>query len=93
MQSFLPRKELNYMLLKLEKSHYSEQEAAEILGISVERLHFLLDRNIFNDGSLKPMTLNFLPTDLLMIGFWDKNTPIETKMFPMTRTRTAFRRH
>lgn len=81
------------MLLKLEKSHYSEQEAAEILGISVERLHFLLDKNIFNDGSLKPMTLNFLPTDLLMIGFWDKNTPVETKIFPIARTRTAFRRH
>jgi hypothetical protein len=82
------------MLLKLEKSHYSEQEAAEILAISVERLHFLLDRNIFNDGFLKPMTLNFLPTDLLMIGFWDKNTPVgETKIFPMSRTRTAFRRH
>ncbi len=51
---------------------YSENEAAEYLGISVERLHQLLDRNIFNDGSSRPAHLTFTNAELLVLGFWNQ---------------------
>lgn len=54
---------------------YTEQEAAAFLGISVTRLHMLLDDNVFNDGSLRPNNLTFRPCDLVLLGFWHRNTP------------------
>lgn len=53
---------------------YSEQEAAAILGISVSRLHQLLDENIFNDGSRRPSDLRLRSSDLILLEFWNRTT-------------------
>ena len=54
---------------------YTEQDAADILGISVSRLHDLLDENIFNDGSRRPPDLSFTSQELLLLGFWQRSRP------------------
>lgn len=59
---------------KPAKEYYSESEAAAVLGITVERLRKLLDDNLFNDGSTRPEDLTLLPSDLVLIGFWNKTT-------------------
>jgi hypothetical protein len=59
-------------VLKSDKEFYSEMEAAEVLGMSMERLHLLLNENVFNDGSAKPQQLTFRTTDLILIEFWDR---------------------
>ena len=56
--------------VRTAKDCYTEAEAAMELKISVERLHNLLDRKLFNDGSTRPSTLNFQSTDLILIRFW-----------------------
>jgi hypothetical protein len=66
------------------KDFYNEMEAAEALKISVIRLHMLLDQYVFNDGSPKPAKMRFRPTDLVMLGFWDQNTP-NSKVVSMPR--------
>jgi hypothetical protein len=60
---------------KLQKESYTEVEAANSLGISVARLHLLLDENIFNDGSPRPENLTFRPSDLVLLGFWHRTSP------------------
>lgn len=62
------------ILLKPEKEFYTAQEAADALNISLDRLHILLDLNIFNDGKGKPVELHFRATDLVMLGFWHRST-------------------
>jgi hypothetical protein len=57
------------------KEFYTEAEAAEVLGISVPRLHMLLDAHIFNDGSARPGDLTFTSADLTLLGFWQRTTP------------------
>ena len=57
---------------KPEKMNFTEGEVAQQLGISVERLHQLLDLNVFNDGGEKPPRITFRPQDLVMLGIWDK---------------------
>jgi hypothetical protein len=57
-------------LVRTTKDSYTETEAAAELSISVERLHSLLDRKLFNDGSGRPETLNFQSTDLILLRFW-----------------------
>lgn len=59
----------------LQKESYTEVEAASSLGISVARLHMLLDDNIFNDGTPRPADLNFRPSDLVLLGFWHRTSP------------------
>ena len=53
---------------------YSETEAASILGISLSRLHQLLDENIFNDGSIRPPDIRLRASDLVLLEFWDRTT-------------------
>jgi hypothetical protein len=53
---------------------YTETEAAAMLGISVDRLHKLLDENIFNDGSSRPPELRLRAADLILLEFWDRST-------------------
>lgn len=55
---------------KAAKDYYSEAEAAAELKISVERLHGLLDRKLFNDGSARPASVTFQSTDLILLRFW-----------------------
>jgi len=57
------------------KSFYTEAEAAEALGISVIRLHMLLDEHVFNDGGPRPSDIRLQPADLVLLGFWNRGTP------------------
>jgi hypothetical protein len=68
--------------LKPGKDSYNEDEASELLGISRDRLHLLLDQNVFNDGSGKPSNINFRVSDLVLLEFWDRSTP-NTKVMRM----------
>jgi hypothetical protein len=55
---------------KAAKEFYTEVEAATELKISVDRLHNLLDRKLFNDGSSRPVAVSFQSTDLILLRFW-----------------------
>jgi hypothetical protein len=57
---------------KRHNDGYSEVEAAQMLGISIPRLHMLLDENIFNDGSTRPANLRLRDSDLVLIEFWNR---------------------
>jgi hypothetical protein len=57
-----------------EQEYYSESEAANLLGISIERLHRLLDENIFNDGTKRPGDLLLRYADLILLAFWERGT-------------------
>jgi hypothetical protein len=57
------------------KHLYSEAEAAKALGISLVRLHCLLDEHVFNDGTPRPPEVTFEASDLLLMGFWHRSTP------------------
>jgi hypothetical protein len=57
------------------KEFYTEQEAIEVLGISSQRLHMLLDQNVFSDGAAKPATLSFRAQDLIVIEYWHLSAP------------------
>lgn len=54
---------------------YTEQEIANLLGISIEHLHELLDEHIFNDGTSRPAELTFTNSELILLGFWHKEEP------------------
>jgi hypothetical protein len=57
-----------------EPEFYSEVEAANLLGITIERLHQLLDENIFNDGSKRPSNVMLRYADLVLLAFWERGT-------------------
>jgi hypothetical protein len=59
---------------KLLPEFYSETEAAGLLGISVERLHKLLDEHIFNDGTKRPRDLQLRYADIVLLAFWHRST-------------------
>ena len=62
----------NYQPLK---SLYTETEAADFLGISLTRLHMILDQNLFNDGTERPANVTFQSTDLVLLRFWSRTMP------------------
>jgi len=53
---------------------YDEKEAAAALGITVARLHEILDQHIFTSGNPRPEALQFTSSDLLLLGYWS-NSP------------------
>jgi hypothetical protein len=57
------------------RDFYTEEEAAEAIGVSVARLYLLLDEHIFNDGSLRPHQLSFTSADITLLSFWHRSTP------------------
>ena len=70
-------------LAKATKEFYTEAEAAMELKISIERLHSILDRKLFNDGSSRPPAVSFQSTDLILLRFWlDQDQP---KLIQMPR--------
>ena len=73
--------------LRPEKEFFTEVEAAAALGVSVQRLHDLLDDHIFNDGSARPTELTFRASDLVLLKFWDRG-PDDRKILRMP-IRTA----
>ncbi len=58
-----------------QQEFYTETEAAEVLGISVTRLRYLLDEHVFNDGIPRPDEITITYSDLLLLGFWQRSTP------------------
>ena len=59
------------MTLRTGKSHYTETEAAEELGVSVERLRVLIRKHIVTtDEDLTNVPIaSFQPSDLLLLKF------------------------
>jgi len=49
---------------------YTESEAAAALGITVARLHQVLDQHIFTTASPRPNSIRFTSSDLLLVGYW-----------------------
>jgi len=49
---------------------YDEREAAAALGITLARLHEVLDQHIFTEGNIRPQSLHFTSNDLLLLGYW-----------------------
>ncbi len=68
------------------REHYSEAEAAKELGISLARLHLLLDANVFNDGMPRPPDIEFTTADLLLLKYWNRTLP-EQKVVHMPKVR------
>jgi hypothetical protein len=54
----------------LKDRFLSEAEAAAALGITVSRLHEVLDQHIFTNGNARPPALQFTSNDLLLLGYW-----------------------
>jgi hypothetical protein len=68
--------------LRPDKEFYTEQEAAEALGISLQRLHSLLDQKVFHDGLQRPVQLNFMQTDLVLLSIWHREEPANLVRMP-----------
>ena len=67
---------------------YSESEAAAALGISISRLHQLLDKYVFTPGNTRPASIEFTSSDLLLLGYWNNLTqPQPSKVIPMPKRR------
>jgi hypothetical protein len=68
---------------------YSEVEAAVALGISVRRLHQLLDQYIFTNGNQRPQALQFTSGDLLLLSYWnnDANPPATHEVITMPKRK------
>jgi len=60
---------------KAAKDCYTEQETADALGVTLARLHMLLDEHVFNDGTSRPEELTFTQADLALLGFWQRSSP------------------
>jgi len=56
------------------KEYYSEAEAARVLGISIARLHQLLDHYVFNVGTSRPPNIEFTSSELLLLSYWNKES-------------------
>ena len=65
-----PRKAEMHTLKQPVKQVYSEQEAANSLGISVHLLHSVLDKHVFNDGGPRPQTMELMLADVLLVAYW-----------------------
>jgi len=57
-------------LKKPIKQYYSESEAAHTLCISVEAIHEVLDKHVFNHEHPRPEVLEFTHAELLLISVW-----------------------
>lgn len=73
---------------------YSESEAAAALGISISRLHDLLDQHVFTGGNRRPASIEFTSSDLLLLGYWNNIAPPQikppspaSKVIPMPKRR------
>lgn len=73
--------------IKKDKEFYTEQEAADILGISLARLYLLLDQNVFNDGGSRPRDIELTSADLVLLEFWNRALPTQ-KVVAMPKRRS-----
>jgi hypothetical protein len=58
---------------------YSESEAASALGITLARLHELLDEHIFTEGRKRPDSIEFTRSDLLLLKYWSQDADRSTQ--------------
>lgn len=71
---------------RLAPESITENEAAQWLGISIERLHRLLDQHIFNNGTPRPAEIRFTQSDLLLLSYWcDKRNGQKVVSMPSRR--------
>lgn len=75
-------------LKRTSQELYSETEAAAALGISIPRLHELLDQYVFTAGNVRPAAIEFTSSDLLLLGYWNSSAerpPAKILSMPMPR--------
>ena len=68
---------------------YSEAQAAAALGISIARLHDLLDQHVFTGANQRPGSIEFTASDLLLLGYWNNISaqPTGSNLIHMPRRR------
>jgi hypothetical protein len=59
-------------LQKSLKQYYDETEAAQLLCISLEALHEILDNHVFNPEHPRPNAMEFTYSELLLLSVWAK---------------------
>ena len=66
---------------------YSEAQAAAALGISIARLHDLLDKYVFTGDNRRPQSIDFTSSDLLLLGYWHNISAesMVSKVIPMPK--------
>lgn len=72
------------------KEHFSEAEAAAALGITISRLHQVLDQYVFTNGNKRPEWLEFNSNDLLLLSYWNKSEKVRSpgrKVLQMPRRK------
>jgi hypothetical protein len=71
------------------KDLYNETEAAAALGVSVRRLHELLDQYIFTNGNQRPQAIHFTSGDLLLLSYWsnDNKRPAAREVLTMPKRK------
>jgi len=69
------------------KDLYNEAEAAAALGITITRLHQLLNQYIFTNGNSRPMAIQFTASDLLLLSYWSKDSkrPVSHEVITMPK--------
>lgn len=70
-------------LNRLNKSQYTETEAAAALGVTVARLHQVLDQNIFTNGTPRPSAIQFTSEDLLLLEYWCGTPKVKNEVITM----------
>jgi hypothetical protein len=70
-------------LNRWNKSQYTEAEAAAALGVTVARLHEVLDQNIFTNGLPRPSALQFTSEDLLLLEYWCGTPKVKHEVITM----------
>lgn len=68
--------------MRQDKELYTEQEAAESLGISLPRLQSLLDDHVFGGELQRPPELTLRYTDLVLLSIWNGQQPANVVCMP-----------
>jgi hypothetical protein len=77
-----PRKAEMHNLKQPVKQFYSESDAASSLGISLNTLHSILDKHVFNDGVPRPMAMELALSDVLLVAYWMEQERAGLKLVP-----------
>ena len=62
-------------MLSVKKDVWDEIEASQALGISLPRLHSLLDEHVFTVAHPRPEGCTFRSSDLVLLEFWLRSEP------------------
>jgi hypothetical protein len=62
-------------MLSVKKDVWDEVEASQALGISLSRLHSLLDEHVFTAVHPRPDGCTFRSSDLVLLEFWLRSEP------------------